>query len=193
MSTISVTTWILAAVCVTISVLAFAAWKFIQGRRTQRLRAQIGAEYVRELRGVRDRCRAEKYLEHCWKRAENLHISPLTARDRSCFIESWRMVQAQFVDDPGGALAEADKLVEAVMSTRGYPEADSNFEQRVADISEDYPNVVDDYRAAHSIALMDARGRANTEDLRQATIHYRVLFEALINEPVESRWGCPLG
>jgi hypothetical protein len=185
MSTISATTWILVAVVAVIAISAIAAWKLVQTRRTERLRAQFGTEYARELWKTQDRNRAEKTLEDRWKRIENLHIRPL--RDRSCFIESWRMVQAQFVDNPGGALVEADKLLKDVMSTRGYPTAEADFEQRVADISVEYPSVVEHYRAAHALALLHARGGASTEDLRQATIHYRLLFEALISEPIEVR------
>jgi len=186
-STISATTWMLVALIAIIAISAIAAWNLVQTRRTERLRAQFGTEYARELWKTHDRSRAEKKLEDRWKRIENLHIRPLTPRDRSCFIESWRMVQAQFVDNPGGALAEADKLLEDVMATRGYPTDEANFEQKVADISVEYPSVVEHYRAAHSLALLHARGGASTEDLRQATIHYRLLFEALISEPIEVR------
>jgi hypothetical protein len=90
-------------------------------------------------------------------------------------------VQARFVDGPGGAVTDADQLLGDVMSTRGYPVSD--FEQRVADISTDHPLVLDNYRAAHHTAVRQTRGLASTEDLRQAMIHYRTLFEELIREP----------
>src|SRR5207249_1894504 len=86
--------------------------------------------------------------------------------------------QAQFVDDPKGVIAEADRLVGDVMQTRGYPVGD--FEQRAADISVDHPDVVDNYRKAHKLALKSERGQAETEDLRQAIVHYRALFEDLL-------------
>jgi hypothetical protein len=94
-------------------------------------------------------------------------------------------VQARFVDSPGGAVTDADQLLGDVMSTRGYPM--SNFEQRAADISVDHPLVLDNYRAAHQTALRQTRGQASTEDLRQAMIHYRTLFEELVNEPELAR------
>jgi hypothetical protein len=97
------------------------------------------------------------------------------------FVESWRHVQARFVDGPAGAVTEADQLLSNVMSTRGYPV--SNFEQQAADISVDHPVVLENYRTAHEIALRQTRGQASTEDLRQAMVHYRTLFEELVNEP----------
>jgi hypothetical protein len=85
------------------------------------------------------------------------------------------------VDAPAGAVTEADQLLGDVMSTRGYPV--TNFEQRAADISVDHPLVLENYRTAHEIALRQTRGQASTEDLRQAMVHYRTLFEELVNEP----------
>jgi hypothetical protein len=100
-------------------------------------------------------------------------------------VESWRQVQARFVDGPGGALTEADQLLRDVMSTRGYPVSD--FEQRVADVSVDHPLVLEHYRSAHEIAVRQTQGQASTEDLRQAMIHYRTLFEELVGEPELAR------
>jgi len=107
-----------------------------------------------------------------------LNIRPLAPEDATRFDASWRGVQARFVDDPKGAVTEADRLVGEVMSARGYPLGD--FEQRVADISVDHPDVVMNYRAAREIALVHARGQASTEDLRQAMVHYRALFKDLL-------------
>jgi hypothetical protein len=183
MSTISPTMWIVVAVLITIAILAVAAWMIVQRRRSERLRAQFGPEYARELERTRDRRRVEEKLEDRRERVEHLHIRPLTPRDRAHFVETWRMVQAQFVDNPGAALAEADRLVADVMSTRGYPASNTDFEQRVADISVDHPVVVENYRTAHTIAVQHSRGRATTEELRLATIQYRSVFEELINEP----------
>jgi len=100
-------------------------------------------------------------------------------------VESWGRVQARFVDGPGGAVTEADQLLGDVMSKRGYPV--SNFEQRAADISVDHPLVLENYRAAHQTALRQTQGQASTEDLRQAMIHYRTLFEELVGEPEVAR------
>ncbi len=153
----------------------------LRKRRTERLRTQFGgAEYDRALAGS-SRRHAEAGLEGRNERVEALHIRPLAPGDQARFAESWRSVQGRFVDGPGGAVAEADQLLRDVMSTRGYPVTD--FEQRAADVSVDHPLVIDNYRKAHDIALRQTRGQASTEDLRQAMIHYRTLFEDLAGEP----------
>jgi hypothetical protein len=112
-------------------------------------------------------------------------IGRLAASDRVRYIASWRTVQAVFVDDPRKSVTEADRLLGDVMSTRGYSVGD--FEQRSADISVDHPLVVENYRAAHEIAVRHASGQATTEDLRQAMIHYRTLFDELVGEPEMAR------
>jgi hypothetical protein len=153
-----------------------------RNRRTKRLRTQFGgAEYDRALAGGGSRQHAEARLDGRNDRIESLHIQPLAPGDRARFSESWRSVQGRFVDSPGGAVADADQLLRDVMSTRGYPVAD--FEQRAADVSVDHPLVIDNYRKAHEIALRQSRGQASTEDLRQAMIHFRSLFEDLAVEP----------
>jgi hypothetical protein len=154
-------------------------------RRSERLRAQFGgAEYARAVKQDGNRRDAEARLEERTQRVEGFHVRPLGAADRARFVESWRGVQSRFVDGPAGAVTEADLLLGDVMSTRGYPV--SNFEQRAADISVDHPLVLDNYRNAHEIALRQVRGQATTEELRQAMVHYRTLFEELINERDEA-------
>jgi hypothetical protein len=151
-------------------------------RRTERLRTQFGgAEYTRAVTEGGSRRQAEAVLDKRSERVERLHIRPLAPGDRARFVETWGRVQARFVDGPGSAVTDADQLLGDVMSTRGYPVSD--FEQRVADISTDHPLVLDNYRAAHHTAVRQSRGLASTEDLRQAMIHYRTLFEELIREP----------
>jgi len=157
---------------------------FTRKRRTERLRTQFGGvEYARAVNEGGGRRKAEAALDQRADRVEGLHIRPLAAGDRARFVESWGRVQARFVDGPGGAVTDADRLLGDVMSTRGYPVSD--FEQRAADISVDHPRVLENYRAAHQTALRQANGQANTEDLRQAMIHYRTLFEELVAEPQE--------
>jgi hypothetical protein len=187
MSTMSTTMWFVVAVLVTIAILAVVAWMVVQKRRSERLHAQFGPEYELELERTRDRRRAEEKLEDRRERVGHLHIRPLTPRDRAHFLESWRMLQAQFVDNPSAAMADADRLLADVMSMRGYPTTNADFEQRAADISVDHPIVVENYRTAHAIAALHSRGRATTEELRQATIHYRSVFEDLISAPNDIR------
>jgi hypothetical protein len=169
----------LLAVLVVIFVgLAVAGWMYLQKKRSQQLRNRFGPEYDRVVQESGDRRRAETELERREKRVERLRIRSLSANDLRRFTEAWRSVQAQFVDDPKGAVKEADRLMGEVMQARGYPVAD--FEQRAADVSVDHPRLVENYRAAHDIATRDKRGEANTEDLRQALVYYRGLFEELL-------------
>ena len=172
---------IVIAIVVMIAV-GIGIWLFTRKRRTERLRTQFGGvEYTRAVQEGGGRRKAEAALDKRADRVEEMHIRPLAAADRARFVESWGRVQARFVDGPGGAVTDADKLLGDVMSTRGYPVSD--FEQRAADISVDHPRVLENYRAAHETALRQTRGQASTEDLRQAMIHYRTLFEDLVAEP----------
>jgi len=155
-------------------------------RKTERLRTQLGgAEYNRVVKEGGSRHKAEAVLDRRADRVESFHIQPLGSSDRTRFVESWRGMQARFVDGPGGAVTEADQLLRDVMSTRGYPV--SEFEQRAADISVDHPRVLEHYRSAHEIAVRQTQGQASTEDLRQAMIHYRALFQELVGEPELAR------
>ena len=186
MSTLGPTELALIIGLAVIVVAGTAAWLFFRRRRTGKLRTKFGgAEYDRALKEDGSRRHAEAGLKERTERVENLNIRPLAAGDRARFVESWRRVQARFVDGPGGAVMEADQLLRDVMSTRGYPVSD--FEQRAADISVDHPLVMENYRTAHAIAVRQSQGQANTEDLRQAMIHYRTLFEDLVGEPEVAR------
>ena len=180
--TLSTTELVLVIVLAVVLAACIAAFLVHRKRRTERLRSQFGgAEYARAVQKGGNRRHGEARLEERAQRVEAFHIRPLAAADRTRFIESWRGVQARFVDGPAGAVTEADRLLGDVMSTRGYPV--SNFEQTAADISVDHPLVLQNYRAAHEIALRQTAGQASTEELRQAMVHYRTLFEELVNDP----------
>ena len=174
----NVVTVIGVLVLLAIVVIAAAWWYTQQQRRSKQLRHQFGPEYERAVDQYGERGRAEEALTARTERVEQLHIRPLRAEDSARYAESWRSVQSRFVDDPEGAIGEADRLCGEVMQARGYPMG--NFEQRAADISVDHPRVVEHYRAAHEVARRSADGNATTEDLRQAMVHYRTLFEDLI-------------
>lgn len=171
-------TWEVVAIVAIIVAIALGALLLFSRRRSQHLRSRFGPEYERTLRQTGDRRRTERELEHREKRVEKLHIHPISPRHRDEFAAAWRKDQARFVDDPSGAVTEADRLVQEVMKSRGYPVAD--FEHRVADISVDHPHLVQNYRAARDIAERNRRGEASTEDLRQALVYYRALFEELL-------------
>src|SRR6266487_4114064 len=147
-------------------------------RKSQELQQRFGPEYQRTVDKYGDQQRAEADLAAREKRVRKLEIRALTPDERNRFAQHWKDVQAKFVDDPSGAVTEANLFVTQVMEARGYPVGD--FEQRAADISVDHPIVVTNYRAARAIALANERGQAGTEDLRQAIVHYRALFEDLL-------------
>jgi hypothetical protein len=159
-------------------VIGLAAWILLQNRRSKHLRSKFGPEYQRTLHEYGDRRKAEADLERREARVERLDLRPLAPQDRDRFVQAWKTDQSRFVDDPKKAVVEADRLVMEVMRVRGYPVGD--FEQRAADVSVDHPQVVEHYRAAHSIALNEQRGKATTEDLRKAMVHYRALFAELL-------------
>jgi hypothetical protein len=166
-------------VAVVIAAVAVAAVTFFMARtrRTAQLRGRFGPEYERTVRDVGDVRRAEATLQARETRVKRLHITPLTSDQVRQFSDEWLKVQARFVDEPAGAMLQADRLIGDIMAARGYPVGD--FEQRVGDISVDYPNVVINYRAARAIAEEHARHPVSTEDMRQAMVHYRALFKEL--------------
>jgi hypothetical protein len=167
---------------VVIVIVGMSAMLFRRKRRSEKLRTKFGdAEYSRAVNEGGNRRSAEAGLVERTNRVESFHVRPISTADRARFLESWRGIQSRFVDGPAGAVSEADQLLGDVMSTRGYPVTD--FDQRAADISVDHPLVLENYRTAHEIALRQMKGQANTEDLRQAMVHYRTLFDELISEP----------
>jgi hypothetical protein len=172
--------WIAIALAVAIILIAVIAWMAMSRRRTTALRGQFGPEYDRTVEASDDRRAAENELADRRSRREQLNIRPLTPAARTRYSDQWREVQARFVDQPAVALAQADELVSSVMRDRGYPMDD--FDQRAADISVDYPMVVENYRHAHRISTSVGSNQASTEDMRQGLIHYRALFAELLDE-----------
>jgi hypothetical protein len=173
------------AVIVAVVVIAVISFFLARKRRSQQLRARFGPEYDRVLKKEGAVHSAEGVLEMRAKRRDTFDLRPLPESNRLDFAGRWRTVQAQFVDEPKGAVAQADILVNELMEARGYPMAD--FEQRAADISVDHPVMVENYRAAHDIALRHDRGDASTEDMRKAMVHYRSLFEELLGDSAERK------
>jgi hypothetical protein len=170
----------IVALIIGVAVVAVLGWLYSRQRRSRTLRERFGPEYDRVMKQEGDQRKAEGLLEFRAKRREQLPIRPLERTQRAVFADRWTGVQSRFVDDPRGAMVDADLLIGEVMAARGYPMSD--FEQRAADISVDHPQVVENYRAAHTLALRTKDGQANTEDLRKAMIHYRSLFEELLED-----------
>lgn len=175
------------AIVIGLVVIAAIAFVVIRRRRSQNLRRRFGPEYDRVLQQQGDARKAEGVLEFREKRREKFVVRPLTAADKSDYALRWDEVQARFVDNPRQAVTIADGLINEVMQKQGYPVGE--FEQRAADISVDHPIVVENYRTAHAIALRHSVGQASTEDLRQAMVHYRLLFQELIDERPLQRKG----
>ena len=167
--------WVWAVIIVAaVVVVALIVWRAVAARRTRTLQQRFGPEYDRMVDRTDDRKEAEADLAARAKRRDELDVRPLTTAARERYLDEWQRVQTRFVDDPSGAVQEADSLIQSVMRERGYPVDD--FEQRAADISVDHPQVVENYREGHRL-----RG-GDTEAQRQAMVHYRALFEELVED-----------
>jgi len=174
---------LIALAAVAILIIAVLAWLYVRKRRstTANLRKKFGPEYDRAVLVHGAGRKAEAKLEDREKRVEKLNIRDLDPIEHERFSKRWESVQSRFVDSPKGAVTEADDLVSSLMKARGYPVSD--FDQRAADISVDHPRVVENYRSGHEIALRVGKDEATTEELRTAMIHYRSLFEELVQMP----------
>ena len=172
-------TWVAIAVIAAVLLVVIALIGRQQRQiRSRKLQQRFGPEYERLVAQHGNRTKAESELEAREKRIARLKIVPLDAADAARFSQAWGVIQSRFVDNPNGAVAEADKLVRDVMVRRGYPMAD--FERRAADISVDHPALVETYRSAQAIAVRDQSGQASTEELRKAVVFYRTLFDELL-------------
>jgi hypothetical protein len=176
--------WVVIVVAALIVVAVIAA-SALRARRSRELRGRFGPEYDRVAADAPSKRQAEAELKAREERREEFEVRPLDPRDRDRYRSRWQDVQAQFVDDPAGAVQEADDLIQDVMRKRGYPVDD--FDTRAADLSVDHPDVVENYRAAHGIAVAHERGKAGTDELRRAVQHYRSLFDSLIEDRQEVR------
>jgi hypothetical protein len=178
MDTFDTQTWIALAIVGVLAVLAIAGWIMYRRKQTYRLERRFGHEYERTVDVLGSRSKAEAELKAREERVAHLEIVPLSPADAQRFRRDWDAVQARFVDDPRSALVDADRLVGELMVHRGYPMGE--FERRAADISVDHPAVVEHYRIGHAVALRADRGEADTESLRKAVVHYRALFDELL-------------
>jgi hypothetical protein len=175
--------WALVAVGALV-VVALVIWQAMKQRRTRALQGRFGPEYDRTLDGAESKRDAEAELSARADRRDELEIQPLTTAARERYLVEWQRVQAKFVDNPDGAVRDADMTIQSVMADRGYPVDD--FEQRAADVSVDHPQVVENYRLGHRLARASALGDGTTEDLRQAMQHYRLLFEELVEDVADA-------
>ncbi len=169
--------WILIA-AVAVLLIAAIVMSIRKKQRTKQLQSRFGPEYDRTIDSADSKRKAESELAARQERREQLDIRPLSSAARERYTTQWQTVQAQFVDNPTGAVASADTLIQSVMADRGYPVDD--FEGRAADVSVDHPHVVENYREGHRLSEQSANGNGSTEDLRQAMRHYRALFDELV-------------
>ena len=151
-------------------------------KKSLRLQTRFGAEYERVVQEQGTKRKAEAELEKREARVKTLKIQELGATQRERFVAEWNVVQSRFLDHPRGALTEADELMTSLLQARGYPV--SGYEEIAADVSVAYPRMIDDYRSAHAVAARTARGEASTEEMRTAMLHYRGLFDELVQTGV---------
>lgn len=172
-------TWIVIGVIVALIIIAAGVFLW-RRQRTEGLKARFGPEYLRAVEDTGSEREAEAVLSARKARVRRYHLRPLSREDKQRYFDAWRRVQSKFVDDPRGAARQADDLLGQVMAARGYPPAD--IDQRLEDVSVDHGEAVQNYRVARGIVAKHAEGVAGTEDMRQAVIHYRTLFEDLVGE-----------
>ena len=173
------TTYIIIAVVLGLMIMGAILWPIFTGRkRTERLHDHFGPEYDHTVQTLGDEKKAQTELEERQKHVKALDIHPLSVEEHERYAAEWTAVQSKFVDEPGQAIVDAYRLITEVMQTRAYPVSD--FEQRAADVSVSYPALVSNYRAARAIALKNEQHQADTEELRQAMIYYRSLFDELL-------------
>ncbi|MGD0730580.1 MAG: hypothetical protein ABR956_04905 [Terracidiphilus sp.] len=163
-------------------VLAIVYGVFLKRRknRTEAYRNRFGTEYDRAVLEHGSPQKAEAKLASRETRVDALKIRDLGANERDRFVAEWHTVQSRFVDHPRAAVTEADDLINALLEARGYPAA--SFDQRAADVSVNYPRVMENYRLSHGIAVRTGPSEATTEELRTAMIQYRVIFDDLLQD-----------
>jgi hypothetical protein len=170
-------TWVLLVIVVVLLVIIGVL--VARQQRSRKLKDDFGPEYGRVVAERGDQRAAEKELADRRQRVGKFEIRPLDPVARDRYLAQWAAAQRYFVDEPVGAVGQAHELVQRVMHDRGYP-VDEDFDQRTADISVDHPVVVENYRAAHGISIRAHNGQASTEQLRQAMVHFRALFDDLL-------------
>lgn len=176
-------TSVVILVVVIVVVLAIVAALVMVSRR-RALQRRFGPEYDRAVAQGDSRLAAERELRERERRHAQLELRELSPESRERYTAAWDQIQAKFLDDPNGAVAEADQLVTQLIAERGYPTGD--YDDQVANLSVEHARTLGHYRDAHEINLANGRGEATTEQLRQAVVHYRELFSDLLGTPRET-------
>ncbi|HYJ67762.1 MAG TPA: hypothetical protein VEX15_08865 [Nocardioidaceae bacterium] len=171
---------VVVIVIVVVVAAGVAAAVLYRRRSSDQLGQRFGPEYERALEGTADRREAEKDLRDREKHRSAFEVTPVTGQDATRYRQEWADIRLRFVDQPAESVEQADRLVVQIMRESGYPVDD--FEHRVDDISVDHPDVAQHYREAHEVAVAQAAGVADTEQLRQAVTSYGQLVDALLRE-----------
>ncbi len=177
----SSTTLVIVVACIVVILLVAGAVLAQRADRRRQLQQRFGPEYDRTVEASGDPKKAEIELRGRAQERDKLAIRVLSATQRDRYEQDWRRVQAEFVDVPVESLGRADTLITNVMVGRGYPMQD--FDRQANLVSVDHPEVVEHYRRAHGTYLASQSGPVPTEELRQAFVSYRALFEELLDEP----------
>lgn len=172
--------WIVIAAAVVAVVVLVAAASFVGRRRRGHLKERFGPEYDRAVDSADRRRQAERELRDLEERHDRLDLRPLEPAARERYEQRWATLQSEFVDRPQVAVADADSLISGVMRDRGYPVEDFDSNREL--LSVEHGRVIDEYRKGHDLYMLTVQGRASTEDLRQAVVSYRALFEALLHD-----------
>jgi hypothetical protein len=172
-------TIIAIVVIIVVVLIGLGLWWWARQRKVSEAQQRFGPEFdraVEEHGGNKQQAVSD--LQDRQERVEKVTVHPLTSDERQQYSTEWQSIQTEFVDDPGAAVGRADDLITRVMDRIGYEV--NEFGQRVDVISVKYPGAADNYRRAHDIAQMQENGEASTEDLRDAMLRYRALFEQLV-------------
>ena len=178
METLDTQTWIILAVVIVLALAAIGAWYFYQKSAPKRSKITSVRNMTEPSLNSAAGPRANRNSRRAKSASSGSSLYHWRAPEAARFSEAWQALQSRFVDNPKGVVVQAEQLVRELMAKRGYPMGD--FEQRAGDISVDHPDVVANYRAAQAIAVRDQRGSADTEELRKAVVHYRALFDELL-------------
>jgi hypothetical protein len=177
--------WQIIVICVAALVVVGAVvWTMRSRQRSKHLREHFGPEYDLAVNEIGNPRLAESELAQRERRISKLNIRDLTMAERQDFASQWKMCQSQFVDSPGIAVQEAERMVRKIMETRGYP-AGVTEDVEIANVSAAYPLHAADYREARRIATEYGQGHSTTENLRKAFVHYRALFDELLGGDIE--------
>jgi hypothetical protein len=181
-------TWVVVIIVVAVVVVIGAvAWLVSQEMKRKRLRENFGPEYERTVSDHENPRAAQRELAAREKRHAELDIRPLTPSAQERYSHQWALIQEQFVDRPAGAVTEADRVLEALMAERGYPT--DGYDQQLADLSVKHSRTLEHYRTAHETMRGHERTQASTEELRDAMVHYRTVFEDLLTDGEENARG----